>query len=592
MTTSFKSLLRDSNASLKLIETPPNISNIKVFEITIPNPKKMCFYQVFNERTPLSNAKPFKTFVLNPSLFVAALEAFTRANPDVLYYPTIVIEIQEKIYYVQAIKFAINENNDLVVHVTQDGFVSESYQYRLENMNNVEVVMNISKFPCTVLFNVLKEQNFVDWLDCTYDKMGEPNTICKSSCTKNGENEFNSNYQGDVTIKPFGNNMSLVSLVNPGQIMIYSIWDEEASQDKTPHGNLLFPITIAEFYEVQKTFNKKVKSRHLSMNEYAFRPSVVMTLKDNTGKSIDYLAVLEDITTTLKVISKYGQSIQFYNVNPEISGYPNLAMPRLPNRNFKMNMNIDALSSDQQLTFIITNAVPYRNLTKADGNYFDAVVEGRHTREGNRHIHTGGRCFGRDCWPNYGFDDYTLNVYQGSDKNSIYTLNSLNSYLGNKGGRIVGKQNGNAFKQPARIFQLNACSQIPQNLWNTLQQQLGSGNTGNPGPTSFTGTSEICSSTPSAPPASLGLMFGYWSNVQYEDTSIDFRYKDFRPFWQNPGKMDGATLNLAAEITPLYEWLTTQMNFSPKHLGNFTAPTVSIPYEKGDGPKIHPPPSS
>ena len=130
--------------------------------------------------------------------------------------------------------------------------------------------------------------------------MGEPNTICKSSCTKNGENEFNSNYQGDVTIKPFGNNMSLVSLVNPGQIMIYSIWDEEASQDKTPHGNLLFPISIAELYEIQKEYNQKVKSRHLSIDEYAFRPSVVITLKDNTGKSIDYLAVLEDITTNFE----------------------------------------------------------------------------------------------------------------------------------------------------------------------------------------------------------------------------------------------------------------------------------------------------
>ena len=42
MTTSFKSILRDSNASLKLVEEP-NISNIKVFEITIPNPKKTLF---------------------------------------------------------------------------------------------------------------------------------------------------------------------------------------------------------------------------------------------------------------------------------------------------------------------------------------------------------------------------------------------------------------------------------------------------------------------------------------------------------------------------------------------------------------------
>ena len=251
MTTSFKSLLRDSNASLKLVEEP-NIPNIKVFEITIPNPKKLCLYQVWNEKTPQANAKSFKTFVLNPSLFVAALDTFTAANPDVFYYPTIVMEIQEKIYYVQAINFSMNQDSDFVIQVTQDGFVTQRYQDRLENMSGVDVVMNISKIPCTVLYNVLREQNFVDWLDCTYDKMGPPNTICKSSCTKNGENEFNSNYQGDVTIKPYKNNMSLVSLVNPGQIMIYSIWDEEASQDKTPHGNLLFPISIAELYEIQK----------------------------------------------------------------------------------------------------------------------------------------------------------------------------------------------------------------------------------------------------------------------------------------------------------------------------------------------------
>ena len=188
---------------------------------------------------------------------MAALDTFTAANPGVFYYPTIVMEIQEKIYYVQAINFSINENSDFVIQVTQDGFVSQRYQDRLENMNNVEIVMNISKIPCTVLYNVLREQNFVDWLDCSYDKMGPPNTICKSSCSKNGENEFNSNYQGDVTIKPFGNNMSLVSLVNPGQIMIYSIWDEEASQDKTPHGNLLFQSVLLNFMKSKKRIIKR-----------------------------------------------------------------------------------------------------------------------------------------------------------------------------------------------------------------------------------------------------------------------------------------------------------------------------------------------
>ena len=112
MTTSFKSVLRDSNASLNLVEES-TIPDIKLFEIIIPNPKKMCFYQVWNEKTPQSNAKPFKTFVLNPSLFVAALDTFKAANPDVFYYPTIVIEIKEKLYYVQAINFSFNQDKEL-----------------------------------------------------------------------------------------------------------------------------------------------------------------------------------------------------------------------------------------------------------------------------------------------------------------------------------------------------------------------------------------------------------------------------------------------------------------------------------------------
>ena len=41
MITAFKSLLRDSNASLKLVEQDK--LNIKVFEITIPNPKNSVF---------------------------------------------------------------------------------------------------------------------------------------------------------------------------------------------------------------------------------------------------------------------------------------------------------------------------------------------------------------------------------------------------------------------------------------------------------------------------------------------------------------------------------------------------------------------
>ena len=48
-------------------------------------------------------------------------------------------------------------------------------------------------------------------------------------------------------------------------------------------------------------------------------------------------------------------------------------------------------------------------------------------------------------------------------------------------------------------------------------------------------------------------MFGYWSNVQYVGLEGE------TPQWQNPGKMDGATLNLAAQITPLYEWLTNRL---------------------------------
>lgn len=417
MTTSFKSILRDSNVSLKLVEKS-SIPDIKVFEITIPNPKKLCFYQVWNERTPMSNALPFKTFVLNPSLFVAALDTFTAANPDVFYYPTIVMEIKEKLYYVQAINFSMNENNDFVIQVTQDGFVTQRYQDRLENMTGVDVVINISKIPCIVLFNVLKEQNFVDWLDCTYDKMGPPNTICKSNCSKNGENEFNSNYQGNVTIKPFKNNMSIISLDDPGDIMIYSIWDENDDQNNRPSGAMLFPISIAEFYEIQKTYNQKVKSRHLSMDEYAFRPSVVITLKDNTGKSVDYLAVLEDITTNFESNLKNTDSqFSFIMSTQKFQGYPNLAMPKLPTGNFKINMNIDAISNPAAIKCTITGTTPPIGTTPPDP------------------------------FNNYGFTDYKLELFNGSDPNPIFILSSLNYYLGSSEGSVIAKQNGNAFNQ-------------------------------------------------------------------------------------------------------------------------------------------------
>jgi len=542
--------LRDSNASLNLVEEP-DISNIKVFEITIPNPKKLCFYQVWNERTPQSNAKPFKTFVLNPSLFVAALDTFTAANPGVFYYPTIVMEIEEKIYYVQAINFSINENSDFVIQVTQDGFVSQFYQDRLENMNNVEIVMNISKIPCTVLFNVLKEQNFVDWLDCAYDKMGPTNTICQSGCPKNGENEFNSNYQGDVTIKPFGNNMSLVSLVNPGQLMVYSIWDEEAGQNQTPHGNLLFPMSIAELYEVQKAYNQKVKSRHLSMDEYAFRPSVVITLTDNLGKSIDYLAVLEDITTNYESNLKNTDSqFSFIMSTQKFQGYPNLAMPRLPTGNFKMNMNIDALSSDQQLTFIIKGTTK----SKPTGAYKTLISNG---------------------WAyNYGYDDYKLEVYPGSGTTSkqlgkcMFTLHSLNNYLNVNSAKRMAGGPSNAFLAPARIGSLNDYNNSgPKKMCsNCYDRSKQPGYLGVLGPKDFTGVTGNGSSVAAtfsyiAVPAVGAGPFG---------TSI----------WTT-----NETINLASAIYPLYDYLVNNLNFPQADVIGSDPVPAYVPTKHGDGCK-------
>jgi hypothetical protein len=526
MTTSFKSILRDSNVSLKLVEKS-SIHDIKVFEITIPNPKKLCFYQVWNERTPISNALPFKTFVLNPSLFVAALDTFTAANPDVFYYPTIVMEIREKLYYVQAINFSINPNSDFVIQVTQDGFVTQRYQGLLENMNNVEIVMNISKIPCTVLFNVLKEQNFVDWLDCTYDKMGPLNTICKSSCSKNGENEFNSNYQGNVTIKPFKNNMSILSLEDPGQIMVYSIWDEEVIQDKTPHGNILFPISIADLYEIQKAYNQKVKSRHLSMEEYAFRPSVVITLKDNSGKSTDYLAVLEDITTNFESNLKNTDSqFSFIMSTQKFQGYPNLAMPRLPTGNFKMNMNIDALSSDQKLTFKITGTTP----SNPSGDYLQAIQAGAMT--------------------NYGFNDYRLDVFNGSDTTPIFSLHSLNNYLNvNKYKNLAGGPS-NAFDAPARIGSLKDYNNSGEGT----------------GPSSFIGVT--------GDDNTIGATFSWLALINIFPEQFSFSANWLR----------NNTLNMAWAIYPLYNYLVNTKNYPQSSvIGSDDVPT-EVPLQPGDGP--------
>ena len=69
-----------------------------------------------------------------------------------------------------------------------------------------------------------------------------------------------------------------------------------------------------------------------------------------------------------------------------------------------MNMNIDALSSDQQLTFTITGTTP-SNPSAYETQIYNNAINGLYGQP----------------WVNYGFDDYRLDVLNGDDK-PLYLL--------------------------------------------------------------------------------------------------------------------------------------------------------------------------
>ena len=271
------------------------------------------------------------------------------------------------------------------------------------------------------------------------------------------------------------------------------------------------------------------------MDEYAFRPSVVITLKDNSGKSIDYLAVLEDITTNYESNLKNTDSqFSFIMSTQKFQGYPNLAMPRLPTGNFKMNMNIDALSSDQQLTIIITGT----KASKPTGEYETLINEGR--------MH------------DYGFDDYRLDVCQtrkgGCGNDPIFTLNSLNNYLNVNKNKILTGGPKNAFLYPARIGSYNDYKS------SYLRSRM-------PGPSDFAGVTGHGSS--------VAATFSYLAAVS--------RNAAFPP-QRGGGWVLDYTLNMASAIYPLYYYLVNTKNFVQSSVIGTDPVPKPVPLQPEDGP--------
>jgi len=511
--------------------------NLEVFEVRFPlsDTEKMLFYQVWDERTPISNSKPFKTFLLHTTQF----EEIWNKLPEVSghenkWAPVVemtVSDISNINYYASVTRVAI-DNQDFVIYIKQGHFITGQSVNILREFNNVSVFVNLSKIPCNFLLPGLK-QDLKNWLDCSYDKMSNDNELKKSNLSTFGNKQLNYNYQGTVTIKSYKNNNNLITFGNnPNTILWYSVWDEaDHFSNDAQNGQFLYQSTLATFYNHVKKYNDQVSSKNLNMNEYGFKPSVVLSLLDVNNGRKDFLCVIEEFQTNPDSDTEsFGMVVS----TQKFQGYPNLGYPKIPSGTFYVNMNIDSLSSNLDLFFIIYP----ENLTR------DPIP-------GNNNPDNPFRAY----------LDYTLRIQMKLDSDTEIPIWMANIVLSLKLNNLIGATDtpvnpsltpgSNFIDYPVQLGELPSGSISNFNTENTYEPIIGSrtfyGNN-----TNFIGEPE---------------------NGKY-DLYVNF------PFYSvYKGLTNTSGFNIAATVPKVYELLKSKGFTDKQILGNWPPPKKPEPEE-------------